>query len=196
MRVIGLIGGIGTGKSYVADLLEHYFNAYIIKADDVGHKIIKKGTKSYKLIVDYFGLDILDNDKEINRTKLSEIVFKNSSKLKKLNTFTHPYIYEHIKKEITTLKNSYKYELIVLEVPLMLESGFNILADELWYVYTRLELRKKRLKLNRNFTDEKIENILSSQLNDEIYKKEADFIINNSYNKEYTLNQIENILNK
>ncbi|TCK98202.1 dephospho-CoA kinase [Natranaerovirga hydrolytica] len=194
MKKIGLIGGVGTGKSLVAKLIQEHFNAYIIKADEVGHQLIKKGYKSYDLIVDDFGTDILDENKEIHRGKLSEIVMNDSEKLKRLNAYTHPYIYDYIKEEIDSVDDKGEYAYLILEVPLMIESGFDVLVDEILYVHTDVDIRINRLKGTRNYSEEKIQRIMDKQLTDDKYKKVADHIIYNNTTVEDTLKQIKKIL--
>jgi dephospho-CoA kinase len=196
MRKIGLIGGVGTGKSQVADLIEKYFKAYVIKADLVGHKLIKKGNISYDLIVDAFGHEILDAHEEIDRTKLGAIVFKDRAKLDLLNQFTHPYIYNYIKAEIKDVSTTKAdvYDYIIVEVPLMIEAGFDDLVEELWFVYTDRDVRVQRLKQNRNYSDDKIVEILENQLEDQVYEVKANYIINNSNTLNVTLEQIREIL--
>ena len=194
-RIIGIMGGIGTGKSFVCDLLEQDYNAYVIKADNVGHRVMSKGNISYNLIVEYFGNSILNSTGEINRMLLGKIVFNNKKELDILNKFTHPYIYEIIEKDIADKSNIFNNnKLIILEAALMLETGFNKLVNELWYVYSNINIRKKRLKKHRNYTDEKINNILSNQILDTEYKEVADYIIDNSYTTENTIEQIKLIL--
>ncbi|TCT17102.1 dephospho-CoA kinase [Natranaerovirga pectinivora] len=194
MKRIGLIGGVGTGKSIVADILEKYFNSFVIKADTVGHEIIKKGTPSYQLIVDYFGKEILNSEEEIDRSKLGPIVMNEKTKLNKLNSFTHPFIYDYIKNQVLKTMSEGSYQYIVIEVPLMIEAGFDDLVDENWYIHTDLEIRKQRLKDSRNYSDEKINSILSNQLSDEKYRENANYEIDNNGEIDETVQQIKDIL--
>lgn len=193
MKCIGIIGGVGSGKSLITNLLKKYYNAFIIDADKIGHSIIKKGAKSYNLIVEHFGKDILLNNGEINRKILGNIVFNNKKQLKKLNEFTHPYIYNHINEQIINLKLN-QTEFIVIESALLIEIELYRLVNEIWYIYTNIEERKLRLKKTRNYSKEKIKNIIKSQPNDSLYRDYADYIIDNSYTIEYSLRQIQNIL--
>ena len=194
MRKIGIIGGVGTGKSFVSMLIKEHFSAYIIQADKVAHKLMRKDNISYNLIVEYFGSSILDDELEIDRKKLGSIVFNDSNKLEKLNQYTNPYVYKEILKEIKELeqRNSNKY--LIVEVPLMIEAGFDDLVDELWYIYSDITTRRKRLKINRSYSDEKINSILKNQLDEKAYEQVADYIIDNSFDEEKTLKQIYSIL--
>lgn len=194
MKRIGLTGGVGSGKSYVADLLACHFNAYVIKADNVSHTLMKKGTKSYSLIVAYFGRDILDADEEIDRKKLGEIVFSDRSKLEQLNQFVHPYVYEKIQRDAMNIEKINRYPLLVIEVPLLIEAGFKELVDDIWFVYAHLETRIERLKRTRNYSEERIQQIMNNQLSDATYRQHANYEINNSYSTKETLEQIKRIL--
>lgn len=194
MKRIGIIGGVGSGKSQVADLLANHFNAYVIKADNVSHELIKKGNISYQLILDYFGKDILDASGEIDRSKLGDIVFKDRSKLERLNHFIHPYVYDKIQEDVKKIQEQTTYQLIAMEVPLLIEAGFEELVDEIWFVYANLSTRTNRLKEHRQYSQDKIDQIIQNQLQDETYKQHATYVIDNSFTIEKTLEQIKRLL--
>ena len=99
MKVYGITGGAGTGKSEVIRMLQDDFRGYVIMADEVARELTQKGHVSYRLIVDYFGRDILMEDGEIDRRKLADHVFNNEEALEKLNSMTHPYVKEEIKRQ-------------------------------------------------------------------------------------------------
>lgn len=187
MKVIGITGGIGSGKSVVSWLLEEHFNAYIINTDKVAHMLMEKGQISYELIVDYFGTDILDNEGAIIRGELAKKVYGKPDELKKLNSFSHPYVMEYVKEQIQ--KQSKYYSIIGVESALPVEARFNELCDISWYVHTPMAIRRQRLKDSRNYSDEKLEAIFSSQLTDDEYRKLTQDIIEND-------GTIENLIDK
>ncbi len=186
--VIGLIGGIGSGKSVVAKLLEKHYKAHIINADEIGHQVIQKGTPSYKKIIDYFGAEILNTDGTINRKNLGYLVFNNSQNLKKLNEFTHPFMFKEIELIIHQLCS---FQLIVLEAAVMIEAKFYELVDELWFIYSNKDIRIKRLINHRGFSLTEVQSRMKQQYSDEIFQTYADYCIDNSATLEYTLKQIE-----
>lgn len=169
MKVIGITGGIGSGKSTISNILENNFNALIISTDAIAHKLMGKGMVSYEKIVNYFGEGILDTNKEINRVKLAECVYGQRDKLLKLNSFTHPYVMDHVKDLIK--ENENEYPIIVVETALPREAKLHEICDEIWYVHASQEVRRNRLKSSRNYSDEKIDTIFSNQMKDEEYRK-------------------------
>lgn len=120
MQVIGLTGGIASGKSTVSKLLKK-MGAVVIDADIVSREIMVKGTEAYNKIVEYFGREILKEDGEIDRKKLGNIVFADRRKLKKLNEITHPIIIERIKEKIEEERKKNQQKAIVLDAALLIE---------------------------------------------------------------------------
>ncbi len=177
MKVIGITGGIGSGKSTISDILENNFNAFIISTDAIAHDLMGKGMVSYKKIVDYFGEEILDDNKEINRAKLAECVYGQKDRLLKLNSFTHPYVMDYV-KDLIKIKVK-EYPLIVIETALPVEAKLHEICDEIWYVHASNEVRRKRLKETRNYSDEKIDTIFLNQMKEDEYRKLCTYEIKN-----------------
>ncbi len=192
--IIGLTGGVGTGKSTVLEYLKEKYNAYIIQADLIAHEVMMPGNKCYKLVVNEFGNDIIDQDKTINRKKLGEITFKDPEKLKILSDIIHPQVRLEIEKIIKKIKEKESDRLIVIEAALLIEAGYKSICDQMWCLYSDLEKRKERLINSRGYSEEKILQIMSNQLTDEEFKEGCDYAINNSNNIENTYLQIEKIL--
>ena len=190
MKIIGITGGVGSGKSRVLSYMEVKYNALICQADHVAWKLQETGQKCHAEIIDCFGKEILNEDKTINRSKLGQIVFADNEKLLQLNQIMHPavkeYIVEFIQKEE---KNGTTY--FILEAALLLEEHYNLICDELWYIYCDERVRRERLKANRNYTDEKIDSIMASQLPEEVFRKECQILIDNSGDFEDTCYQID-----
>lgn len=180
MKVYGITGGAGTGKSEVMRMLRDDFNGYIILSDDVAKELTMKNNISYRLIVDYFGEDILAADGEIDRKKLAEIVFGDAAALEKLNSMTHPYVRMEIERLIREAGNAGKYAFVALESAILLECGYEDICDEFWYVYTKPEIRRERMKLTRNYSDERVDAVMKNQPDDAISMKRCQFIIENN----------------
>lgn len=168
MKVIGITGGIGSGKSTISNILENNFNALIISTDAIAHKLMRKGMVSYEKILDYFGEGILDANQEVDRVKLAECVYGQRDKLLLLNSFTHPYVMEYV-KELIKIKEM-EYPIIVVETALPREAKLHEICDEIWYVHASYEVRRNRLKSSRNYSDEKIDTIFSNQMKEEEYR--------------------------
>lgn len=187
MKIIGLMGGVGSGKSTVADILEKKYGAHLIITDEIAKRLYEKGEESYQKIVSYFGTGILNNDGEINRKKLSEIVFADKDKLEKLNSFVHPLVMKCVIKEIDDIKatNEHKQKekqvkYIVIETALLIEAGYRDLCDIVWYVAVEEEVRKQRLMNIRGYSEEKINAILKNQMSDKDYSDNCDRILYNN----------------
>lgn len=194
MKVIGVTGGVGSGKSVILSILEKEYGAQTILADLVAHDLMEPGAKSYMEIVETFGDSILQEDGAIDRQKLGSIVFSDEKKLEQLNGITHPNVKEEIKRRIAKIRKKGEASMIVLEAALLIESGYEDIYDELWYIYVNRETRYERLKEGRGYTREKTDSIMNNQLSEEEFRAHAQVIIDNSYDIEQTKKQIHEIL--
>ena len=175
--IIGLTGGIASGKSTVSNILRQQ-DVYIIDADKIAHQIMQKGHKGYKKVVDQFGESILDSQNQIDRAKLGEIVFSDNEKLKKLENITHPLVISVIKEKIE--KKQGDYEHIIVDAPLLFESGLDSLTDQDWVVYVDYDIQLKRLMKRDDLSREEAKNRIKKQLSLEKKKELADVVINNN----------------
>lgn len=196
MKVIGLTGGIGSGKSLVTQLLKEKYHAYILNTDEIARKQMEPGGVSYPGVINYFGKDILSEDGTINRKKLAEIVFLDEEKRLKLNMLTHTLVLEEVNQEILRCKDRGDIPYVVIETALMIESGYDKNCDEVWYVYTPEEERRKRLKQSRNYSDEKINAIFASQSTDEAFRNKFTKIIENTGDVSALYDQAERLLDE
>ena len=180
MKVYGITGGAGTGKSEVIKMLQENFGGCVIMSDEVARELMQKGNISYQLIVEYFGRDILMDDGEIDRKKLADHVFNNKEALEKLNSMTHPYVKNEIRKLIAEAEASGECRFVALESAILLECGYEDICDEFWYVYTKPEIRRQRMKETRNYSDEKVDSVLRNQQPDEVFFEQCSFVIENN----------------
>ena len=180
MKVYGITGGAGTGKSEVIKMLQENFSGCVIMSDEVARELMQKGNISYQLIVEYFGRDILMDDGEIDRKKLADHVFNNKEALEKLNSMTHPYVKEEIRKLIAEAEASGECRFVALESAILLECGYEDICDEFWYVYTKPEIRRQRMKETRNYSDEKVDSVMRNQQPDEVFFEQCSFVIENN----------------
>lgn len=193
MEVIGISGGVGSGKSTVSHLLEEEYGAYIINTDKIAHKLMEKGCISYNLTVEHFGPSILDKAGKIDRGKLGSIVYKDKNELLKLNSFSHPYVMKEV-ADIIKEKSRENYAYACIETALPQEANLKDICDRIWFVHTPIDLRIRRLKESRNYSDEKIKKIMNKQLSDEEYKNYASDVIINAGTKDELRNQINELL--
>lgn len=184
--IIGLTGGVGSGKSTVLEILRDKYKANIIQADKVAHDLMLPGSACYDEIMEKFGTT--------NRKILGEISFNNAEKLKELSDIIHPEVRRTIEKKVRRFTFDEPERLIVIEAALLIEAGYESLCDQMWCVVTDLDVRKQRLMESRGYTAEKVESIISHQLKDCEFIKHCDYVIDNSKDLPETYKQIEKIL--
>ena len=194
MKIIGITGGVGSGKSAVLDILEQDYQSFVVQADLVAHELMLPGNVSYKKIVDFFGESILNEDKTINRKILGAIVFSQKEKLEVLNSFVHPEVKNRIKELIQEKKEKKNCDFFIIEAALLLEDHYDEICDEIWYVYATEEIRAERLKKSRGYSEEKIKNMINSQLPEEVFRKKCNRTIDNSGSIEETKEQIKKMM--
>ncbi len=176
MFVIGLTGGIASGKTLASQTLES-LGAVIINADLVGHEAYLPHTETWRAVVDAFGEDIIDSDGRIVRPKLGAIVFGDPSKLKLLNSIVHPRIYAMIGDRIDELARE-GVEVVVVEAALLIEAGWTPIADEIWVLTTPTHLAIERLA-DRGMSEEQARARIASQMPQETRVSHADIVIPN-----------------
>lgn len=190
MKVIGITGGVGAGKSTVLDYLEQNFNACILKTDDVGRLLMQKGQKGYEETLEFFGDGILDAHGEINRNMLAEIIFANPNKRMVLNSIIHPLVKRYCLDQINEKRIEGKYDYFFLESALLLDDHYDTIVDELWYISASEDERRKRLKEDRGYSDEKIDGIFASQKKEDEFKRACKVVIDSSGTVENTRAQL------
>ncbi len=194
MKIIGITGGIGTGKSTVLNLLKQEYNAYIVEADRLAHELMLPGEAAYYQITDIFGTDILSTDGTIDRNRLGAIVFRDAEALRKLNAVIHPAVKQHILQDIEAKKKEGNAQYYVIEAALLIEDGYKTICDELWYIYTEREERIRRLIAGRGGSREKWEHVIGNQSSDDYYRMNCDYVVDNGRGFEYTINIVKELL--
>ena len=172
MFVIGLTGGIGTGKSEVSDILGN-LGAAVINADIIGHQAYLPETKTWKAIIDEFGVDIIAPDRTIDRKKLGAIVFGDPKRLAILNAIMFPAIYEIIQDRILDLEHS-GWNVVVVEAALFIEAKWNSLSDEIWVTVASKSVVIERIKKRNNLDEQAIKARIDSQMSQDERIKHAD----------------------
>ena len=180
MKVIGITGGVGSGKSRVLYELEEKYGAYVVEADKLAHELMLPGMTIYDEIIKQFGTQILNEDETINRKKLGEIVFEDKNKLMALNAIVHPLVKISILDLIRNKKEEGSVKFFIIEAALLIQDGYKSICDEIWYIYVPLDVRIRRLKIQRGYSDEKCMEIVKNQPEDEFYIKNSDYVIDNS----------------
>ena len=179
MFVIGLTGGIGTGKSEVCGILST-LGAVVINADLVGHEVYRPQTEGWHRIVEAFGKDVLGPTGEIDRKKLGAIVFSDVEALERLNAIAHPRIYAKIEERIAELRAE-GHTVAVVEAALLIEANWTPLVDEVWVVVSEQQNVIDRLK-NRHLDDASIRARISAQMTQSERTERGDVVIDNNGN--------------
>jgi dephospho-CoA kinase len=176
MKVIGLTGGIGSGKSRFVQYLAE-FGAAVIDADRLGHEVLKS-TQVREELVAAFGREILNLDGEIDRGRLAGVVFNDEAALRKLNRITHPKIFQMVRAQLEAEKQK-GTEVAVIEAPLLIEAGWLELIDEVWVVTASETTVSDRLKERGGLSESQARARIGAQASDAERLGHADVIINN-----------------
>ncbi len=192
MKFIGITGGVGAGKSAILDYLKNKPDTKVMLADEIAHELMVPGTQCYDKLKAEFGTeDIYQKDGFFDRIKLAQVIFSDDEKRKKLNGIVHPAVRKYVIGQAAYERKEGKIKLLVLEAALLIEEHYDEICDELWYIYTSEENRRIRLKKQRNYSDEKINEIFNSQLTDEKFRKACRVVIDNNGTIEAAEAQIE-----
>lgn len=188
MFLIGLTGGIASGKSTISAYLKS-LGAALIDADQLARKVVEPGQTAWKNIVAYFGEDLLLEDRQIDRVRLGDRVFRNKTAKKKLEEFTHGQILEEVLQQIKEFQQQ-KIPVAVLDVPLLYEVGWESLVDEVWVVYASREVQLARLMRRSRLTREEAQLRLDGQWDLKEKARRADVVIQNGGDRESAKRQV------
>lgn len=191
MKVIGITGGVGAGKSALLKYIAENYNCRIILADEIAHQVKKPGTPCYDRLLELLSTDILNEDGTIHKGKMAVRIFESEELLKRVNEIIHPAVKQRILDEIADARDKGVLDFLFLEAALLIEDGYLNIVDEMWYIYAREDVRRMRLKVSRNYSDEKIDAIMKTQLSEENFRKNCSVVIDNSDSLENAYRQID-----
>ncbi|OMO81875.1 Dephospho-CoA kinase [Corchorus olitorius] len=178
MRIVGLTGGIASGKSTVSSMFK-YNQIPVVDADVIARDVLKKGTGGYKKVVAAFGPEILQDDGQVDRLQLGRIVFSDASKRQLLNRLLAPYISSGIFLEILKLWIK-GHKVIVLDIPLLFEAKMDKWTKPIVVVWVDPETQLRRLMERDNSTEEDARNRINAQMSLDLKKSRADIVIDNA----------------
>ena len=190
MKVIGVTGGVGSGKSSLLKRIGEEYSCVILYADDAAKEIEKPGRKCYDELVSLLGKEILDEEGQIHKGKMSARIFGDDDLREKVNNIIHPGVREYILARIREEKEAGKVDWFFLEAALLIECGYLAVVDEMWYIHADRKVRRERLKKGRGYTDEKIDAIMNSQLGEEEFRHNCHFTVDNSGTLEEAMSQV------
>lgn len=194
VKIIGLTGGVASGKSTVAYMFKK-LGAKVIDADNICHKLLRS-TKIKEEICKIWGDVIKDNYGDIRRDKLAEIAFSNKENVEKLNLIIHPTVIKHIKKQIADIKREGINNVIIIDAALLVESDLASLCNTIIFVDTNIDIREERAQKARHWQKMEITRREGLQISTEYKKQQAKFIINNNNSKDNTFKQVCELWNK
>lgn len=195
MRIIGLTGGIATGKSQVSSILSE-LGAMVIDADIVAREVVQKGLPAWQQLKDTFGEEYFLSNGELNRRKLGQLVFSHPDELAKLNSITHPAIKAKIEERINDLKVQGYNGIVVVDAALLLEAGWETMVDQVWVVDAPMEKRIERIMKRDNLTRDQALSRINSQMSQQERIAKADKIIYNNSDIDSLREQVQRIWNE
>ena len=194
MKIIGLTGGIASGKSTVATELRKQ-NVPVFDADEVSRNAVAKGSKGLALVAEVFGAEYLTADGEMDRAKISQLVFSDKEALKTLEGILHKIVWDEAEAFLAEAREQ-KAKLAVLDVPLLIETKWHERVDLVWLVAVSKEQQIKRAMIRSGMTEEEVKARIAAQMSLEDKKKFADVVLDNSGALEETLEQVHKELGK
>ncbi|GIO62376.1 dephospho-CoA kinase [Paenibacillus cineris] len=192
---IGLTGGIATGKSTVSALLVSK-GALLVDADVIAREVMLPGHPVLAAAVEHFGQAILLPDGTLDRRRLGDIVFHDPAERKALNDITHPAIRQEIREQMQTFEREHPDRLIVVDIPLLFESGLEAMFEQVLLVYAPFEVQVERLMERNRLTKDEAVARIRSQMDIEEKKKRADVVIDNSGQPSETERQVDEFWNR
>ena len=191
--LIGLTGGIASGKSTVLQYLR-YQGYPVIDADKLGHKVLEPGNSGYSKVVEKFGAGILNKDKSVNRLILGGIVFSDPSKLQALNEISHPLIAELVIKEFESIVSDDSNGIVFLEAALLIEANWYNMCQQIWVINLEVSEERRRLQKRDDLSESEARSRLESQLNIKERLAYADVVLDNNGSRKDLLSQTQQAL--
>lgn len=197
MKFIGITGGVGAGKSEILHYLETKDGVKVMLADEIAHELMLPGTDCYQKLKDRFrNEDIWSEDGSFDRKKLAAVIFSDEGKRETLNGIVHPAVKRYIRTVAEAEREKGELKILVLEAALLIEEHYDEICDELWYIYTREDIRRERLMASRGYSTEKVDRIFASQLTEKVYREHCRVVIDNNGSVEETFAQIDRALSE
>ncbi|MCM1160925.1 MAG: dephospho-CoA kinase [Roseburia sp.] len=191
MKVIGITGGVGAGKTQILNYLEEKYQARILMADQVAHIVKEKGQSCYEPLVRLLGRSVLDEKDQIDKGKMAAMIFSDQKLLLQVNHVIHPEVKKYILGQIEQERKKGRTKFFFLEAALLIEEHYDEICDELWYIYAEDSIRISRLMESRGYSRERTLQIMKGQLLEEEFRKGCQFVIDNSGKLEEALEQID-----
>lgn len=194
MKIIGITGGVGAGKTQVLSYIEAHYRCRIVRADEAAHLLYEPGQECYQKLVGLLGQQILNEDNTINKAKMAEIIFQDQKLLEDVNQIVHPAVKKYILEQIAYEREKGGQDYFFIEAALLIEEQYDKIADELWYIHSDVAVRERRLAESRHYSAQKTADIMRGQLSEDEFRKHCKVVISNNGNLEETYEQIQHIM--
>jgi dephospho-CoA kinase len=188
--VIGLTGGIGSGKSTVSAMLAD-LGARVVDADKIGHFVYRPGSEGFRAVVEAFGREVVAADGTIDRARLGAIVFADPEARARLNAIVHPLIGAELAARIAAARDDGYEGPVVVEAAILIEAGWRAIVDQLWVVSVKRETAIARVVGSRNMSRADVERRIDTQLSDAERRRQADVVIENDGDVDALRAQVE-----
>jgi len=198
MLIVGLTGGISSGKSTVLKIFKN-FGCKTVDADEIAHQLTRPGTKVLREIIKKFGQEVLNKKGTLNRKRLAEAIFRDRQKRKSLNAIMHPKIIAEMKKRIKGVQKltaQSRRKIVLVDIPLLFEAKLEYLVDKIILVYVPQKIQIERLQRDDNLTLKEARARISAQIPLYKKKKHADYIINGDLDSTSLRKQVESVWQK
>lgn len=194
MRVIGITGGVGSGKTEILSHIRKNYPCEILLADELAKELQEPGKACYEPLIELLGKSILGPEGQILKTAVAERIFGDSELLEKVNGLIHPAVTAEIMRRIEAAKENGEISLFFVEAALLIENGFDKICDEMWYIYADEKVRRERLADSRGYSRERITAIMENQLPESGFRKNCQVVIDNSGALSESIRQIDQVL--
>ena len=187
MKIIGITGGVGAGKSRVLAYLQEHYNCRIMMTDQTAKDLQLPGGACYGPVLEILseadtGRELLEQDGTINKEEMASRIFADPDLLRRINALIHPAVTQAVMDAIAQEREAGRIDYFFLEAALLIETGFTEVVDSMWYIYADEAVRRQRLRETRGYDDAKTDRIMASQLSDALFRENCDTVIDNSGN--------------
>lgn len=204
MVIIGITGGVGSGKSELLNYIGAHYRAFVLRSDEAAHAVsLVPGGSVYNELVSLLAAHerkgdgpLCRGDGTVDHREMAARIFREPALREAVNSIVHPAVRVYIGEAIQRASAAGAYDFFFLEAALLIECGYASVVDEMWYIYAKEEVRRARLKESRGYSDGKITAIMKSQLSEEAFRQNADVVIDNSGSLPDAFRQIDEALSR
>ena len=194
MKIIGITGGVGAGKTKVLSYIEMNYRCRIIRADEAAHLLYEPGQACYRKLVGFLGQSVLKYDNTIDKAKMAEMIFQDRELLEGVNRIVHPAVKAYILEQIAHERELGRADYFFIEAALLIEEQYDQIVDELWYIHSDAAVRERRLAASRHYSAQKTADIMRGQLSEAEFREHCQIVISNNGDLEETYKQIKDIM--